>query len=515
MKKLFFFSIISILFLYSCVKEDKLFNSNIEYRNIGVTNDSSTEVLDNIKVFSKALSRGLILYSDLRAFIKNKSVDETNTGYKELLLNCIKTEDIGSRITFEEKIDSLVFHFSNGKRSSEIINSILTQFPTFSINIPDKFINIDWDINDLGKTPAVVYYQPDTIINYNGEEIQTDYFTTENTIYYINLKVSENFYEVDLASGKINNKNLNINDFIGDLPDSCKLKVLNYFNTITENCKKYNNKVIFNIFELYSIINNCDQLNEEEEITINNPVPLCTTTPIRDVDNQHYTYNYFEGIELTNVSAADYMDNQPGGEKYFTFVFVWANAKDGGTQLHKRYYQIAKYDLFTPPTWEWIPDLSDCNDTDILSGNTDHCGYFELVNPAVIFHYSFNDNVAKHFFSLKDSRWYLYDVGKFFNLEIVEFDPETTSTTSGVTSTSEHKINIDIKVPIFAQYGGGNVGWEVKTIQKVSYSTIIKGASIVPLGQDPIDWCDQEEQFLDYPWGNLLQIRVGCDVLEY
>ncbi len=33
--------------------------------------------------------------------------------------------------------------------------------------------------------------------------------------------------------------------------------------------------------------------------------------------------------------------------------------------------------------------------------------------------------------------------------------------------------------------------------------------------EGPIDYCDQESQFLDFPWGNILLLRIGCDVLEY
>lgn len=520
MKKVLFSIFILVFILNSCIKDnsefiDKSKQITIENRE----NIANREVMNNLDVFSKAFSRGLILYDDLRYFIKSKSETEQGketeqgNGFEELLLNCIKSEDIRKGTTFEEQLDSLIFYYSNGKSSSEVIKSILSVYPTISINIPDKFLNIDWDTDDLGKTPAVVYYEPDTIISFNGENIQTNYFNKEKTIYYLNLKISEKFLELDLTSGSINNGQLNINDFIAELSDNCKQKVKLYFNTIVEDCKNYDDKIIFDISELYKIMNSCDKIIYNNTFSDFTP-PLCLTMPIRDVDDQHYTYNYWEGIEFQSVNAGANIDNQPGGEKYFTFVFIWANAKNGGTQSHKRYYQILKYHLYTEATYTWIPDISVCDDRDILSGNTDGCGYFELNDPGEIFHYSFSEGAGKYFFSLSDSRWYLNDIGKFFNLEIVEFDPVTTTTESGGGTISTHSMSFDFKVPLFegVSFGGG---YKESGSTKVSHSTSITGASIVPIGQDPIDWCDQESQFLDYPWGNLINVRVGCDVLEY
>ncbi len=499
--------------MFSCTKEEKLNDSDIGYRSSMVDRTSSmkgkVDVMDDISALAKALSRGLILNSDLRAFIKGSSVDEKNNGFNEILLNCIKSDDIGKGTTFEESLDSLVRFYSGGFGSNEVISDILLQFPTFSINIPDKFTEIDWDINDLGKTPAVVYYTPDTVINFNGAEKLNDIFTNERTIYYLNLKPAEGYAEVDLATGKLNNGKLNINDFIGDLSDSCKQEVYNYFNKIIDDCKNHNSKVIFEFSELYKIINGCDKIKDIDDVN-DTPPPFCLTTPIRDVDDQHYTYNYWVGVEFQSVDAVAHVNNQPGGEKYFTFVYHWANAKDGAQQSHHRYYQMLASDLFTPATYVWVPDLSECDDEDILSGNTEHCGYFELDEPGSIQYHALPENAGKFFFSLSDSRWYLDDVGKFFNLDICEYDEVTTSYQRKHTET--YTSSIDIKVPLFEK---ASIGWKFTNSVSVGSSVSITGASIVPIGQDPIDWCDQEEQYLDYAWGDIIYIRTGVDVLEY
>ena len=509
MKKYSFLYIFIFLLIFSCSKEDKYSDSNIASK-LNIRNEKN-DVMNDLSTFSKALSRGLILNSDLRAFIKNNSVDNKDKGFKELLLNCIKLEDIGKGTTFEEALDSLVRLYSNGRGSNLVLSNILSQIPTLCISIPDKFTKIDWHIDELGKTPAVVYYTPDTIINYNGTNIQSDYFTKEKTIYYLDLKPAEGYLEVDLTTGKLNNGELNINDFIGDLSDSCKQEVYIYLNTIIDNCKKYNSKVIFEVDSLYNIINGCMKIKDVDDVTTD-PPPFCLTTPIRDVDDQHYTYNYWEGLEFQSIDAIDVVNNQPGGEKYFNFGYFWANAKDGYQQSHKRFYNIKALDLYDPPTYQWVYDLSYCDDDEILSGNAYFCGYLEQIDPGKLKHYSFSDNSGKWFFSKSDYRWYLNDVGKFFNLEIVEVDPTTTTSSSGSSST--YTASISISVPLFEK-AGGSVGWTYKNSVTVSSSTSFSGASIVTIGQDPIDWCDQEEQYLDYPWGNLIYVRTGVDVLEY
>ncbi len=511
MRNLFLYIIILFISI-SCSKEDRVNKFDISSKSL--LREGNYDVLDDISVFSRALSRGLVLNRYLRSFIKERSIDNQNVGFKELLINCIRSEEIGLGVTFEESLDSLVRYYSNGQGSNEVISNILSQLPTFSVRIPDKFANIIWNINEVIKTPAVVYYTPDTIITANGSIIQTEYFSRDKTIYYLELTPAEGYLELDLNSGTLNNGGLKIQDFIGDLSDSCKQSFDDYINTITDNCKKYSNRVIFEVHRMYDIINGCSKINDLDDDTSPPPTPpLCLTEPIRDVDDQHYTYNYYEGFGFQSVDAVDYVNNQPGGEKYFAFIFFWAHAKNGSKISHKRTYFARVTDLYKPPKYKWVPDLSDCDDRDILSGNTDGCGYWELVSPGKVLHYSIPVN-SRYFFEATDSRWYLDDVGKYFMLEIVEVDEVSTSSTHGSSVSTSSTLKVDFSVPFYEKVNAGG-GWSFTDSKKVQSSTTITGASIVTIGQEPIDWCDQESKYLNYAWGNILSVKTGVDVLHY
>lgn len=493
-----FISIGAMLFLaFTLVQCNKNSNSFIDESKL-ISRSINSNI--NANLFAKALSKALVFDKNLRDFIKNKSRYNDDGSFAWILLSCVRNENIDGERTFEDAILSHYYENESNIPKEKLYDNVLYAFPTFELKIPDRLYNIDWNTSDATKTPSVVYYNPDPITYFNGALSHNPKFLEESTIYFINLRLSESTLSVNTIDSTINNSTLLLKDLYGNISDSCKLAVNNHLDSISESCKRNQTHVLVSLRDIYKIINNCnDEISTTTTTTTSTSSdPLCLTDPIRDVDDDHYTYNYFEGLELLSEDALNYIDNQPGGEDVFTFAFIWANAKNGGMQSHDRRFIVNRNEIYEPPVYEWTEtdDPFYCPEWDDYAP----CGYYKLIEGGYPIHFSFPSTWGTHFFSYSDSRWDLDDVGKFFNLEIVEYDETTSSSTSGYSNT--YSVSIEFTVPLFEK--AGSLGWSFKNSFSVSHSTTITGSSIVPIGQDPIDWCDQEEQYLDYPWGSVL-----------
>ncbi len=502
---------------YSCSKEPE----RIIHNSKGVLNVRSNSIDSNVLIFSLGLSRALTMEDSLRLFIKDKSNPNCNDcGYNDLLLNCIKGEQVTPSKTFEEiLIPYMNIYCPDNIIVENIITYILNNFPSVSLKIPDKFLYVNWNPQDLGQTPAIVFYTTDeTIVCYNGGIISPNSIIDENsTTFYLNFSVSEFTVALD-NQGNINNSSLNISQLLGGLTPECETALSDYFDEVgAENsCLVTPTNKLVSIDSIYAIVNECNEptiIPPSDPIIESPPPPLCLTTPLRDVDDNHYTWNYFDGFKVP-LDQIPYINNQPGGEDKFSFVFVWVHAKNGAASEHEWHVNVPAFKLVKPAVYHW--DLSDCDDDDILAGDTDDCAKLTVESAKESLYYKTEDR--NEFFHFKDSRWYLDDEGKFFTLSIVEFDETTKqlSTNSTNGSSTTHTTNIGITVPFYEKVkANGGYTYKYTSSRSISTSVTIKGASIVPIGKHPIDWCDQESQFLTYPWGTIMLLTTGCDVRSY
>jgi len=485
--------------IISCSKNEDvvLDDGNFEYRNTNMTGE-----------FAKALSSALINEEQIRVFLKSEINNETNK-YKEILLSCIKNEDIGDGRKFKDVLST----YFKGQSTGSEYDAVLEAFPTMSLSLPFTLSSINWDVEDLSKTPAIVYYAPDAVINYKGQVVSTPYFESDKTIYYINLRPSEGFISMNLVDSTINNSSIGFGDIIGNRSDSCKTSVKDYIDEIMDSCKRSENNVIISLDDLYGVLNRCKPVTTPDD-TNTSSSPMCVTTPIREVDNDHFTYNYFDGFQLSDELALDYIDNQPGGENLYTFVFVWAHSYFDAQNSHKRLINVSRHDLYQPSTWVFIITDPDCDDYN--SGNEQFCGYWKLVSEGYLKYFQIPEDDGRFMFGYSDSRWELDNIGKFYSLDICEYDANTTSASSSTTTSNTHKVDIQFSVPKFLKTVlNGGIDYTYTHSSEVKYSTTVVGDKIVPIGMEPVDWCDQEEPLQSYPWGTMLDLTLGVDVLEY
>ena len=486
---------------YSCNKGTSLNNV-----------DNLREQNNIINIFCKSFSRALILDVNLREQVKSKSISSSSNSFDEILLRCFFDENNNeSRFI----LDSLIEHYANGTSSQVIIEQLLSLFPTLSLKIPDKFASIDWDVHNLAKTPSIVYYDSTYQTYYNGGRTDPIFFNDEKSIYYIALIQSETYLAIDHNYNILKNR-LNLYDIIGQINDSCKKKLDNYIQSISDPCRKIGGYTVIKTKKLYNLLNDCQDPSPYEDTNASPPSqPLCTTTPIRDVDDNHYTYNYWEGIKILSETAAKVMANQPF-ENTYLFVLNWVHPFDGEQLTHSRRWPISKGDLYIPAKYKWVPDLSDCDDDDILAGDTNQCGYWELVKKAKLKPYSLSINGYKSwFFTKSDSRWYLDNVGKYFPFQMFEIDETSTviSTSGENGKTTTKSFELSLPIPMFEKIATEK--WVYSSTHKVKWSTEITALSVIELGSDIIDWCDQESTYLEYPVGGFVYLNIGCDVLEY
>lgn len=195
----------------------------------------------------------------------------------------------------------------------------------------------------------------------------------------------------------------------------------------------------------------------------------------------------------------------------FIFLFVYTFTPNGYSNITRQIVANAGYtDIMVPREYE-IELYYDDN------GNSYVKYLWEIDEHPKFWEFPENINIfgAKNY----TNNWTLDSKGQYFELNISEVDYSTSSTgsSSGNSNSETHTIGFNMSIPIFEKAGLNASSHTSYTYSKtLSYNSNMnfKAASVVPIGQLPIDYCDQESQCEDFLFGTILNLNICADIEE-
>lgn len=506
-KKLFhlipitFLLLLGLMILESCEKDKTSkellqMSESIEKGNNSAIASSRSEVSEITEITTPdeanealaiALSKALHDSEAVRQFIVDKS-DKNEIRHREILLGLTQNEVVSEGKSFEEILTENTSAELATAYSENLVNTMLSQNPLLTIKIPDRFINVDWNVAEMAPTVRVISRSGETVDYYNGQVLVGNPLSENQSIFFVKVGSSELHTLVDLETLETISGN-KLSTLYSEEIIACESVV----NTLAE-------KEEYPFMLGYILVNIMEDIFEKYETSCAvgsaPPPPPPTGDPceedcFRDCGQDG---NFWKSIALNDLASFEVIDNQPcpGGEDVFVFKIFWAHVKNGQSQRAEEFPKaVYRNDLLIPGTVS--TQYTIIGFTTQMWGTATFqvpiWGYIITEEPATL------NPVAmdRHIFgeSVFINEWTLDDQGDYFGFNVEEIDELSCTYVAGQSSTSDQEVSIGVEVNVFKKIIGigGTIEYEFSHTKKVDQKWTYKANSSVNCGKSGANYC--------------------------